>query len=252
MSLSRPIPPALSGALDAPLGPGELVWQGVEGGGAAPLLTPADLGAISWYNGDSIEDTAGVVTNWADTIGSADFSSVVGTPEVATGAGGARYIDFDGIGDRLDMGAAVAWVRPLTLAFLFRQDTTASNSYLLVNGATARGAIFVTSNDSMLINDGSADVSTGAGAVVDEAINKMIIVFPASGNNELIFNGVTYNSGLGIGSEIGELVWNLFGRNNGTNWTDGGAYDLAVFDKILSAGELASLDAYMNSIIAAA
>jgi hypothetical protein len=213
------------------------------------LSTPADLGATHWYNGDTIADTAGAVTNWADAVASLDFSAVAGDPQVGTGGGGAKYVEFDGTGDYISMGAAVAFTRPLTVGIVFRVNAFSGNDFLLT-ADSSRFLLISEIDEFLLVSDSTHDGQTANSSIVINAVNYAVVTFDEDASqNTIRLNGVEVTAADAAVGALPNAAWRIGAFTNGSSLFIGRTYDLSFFDSTRVAGaDLASLETYLADV----
>lgn len=215
---------------------------------SAPEVTPVTImgaNAVEWWRSDlGITIDTGVST-WHGQVAGIDFSQGTGVSQPTYNATGGPNstpsLLFDGSNDAL-AGTALARALPQTVWLIGRHITWTSNDSWINDTGVTLTVLQRTASVIIAMTAGSPGNNNG-GAALDQ-YRRVQAEFTNSVADRLLV-GSTSVTGANVGSTAG--VAPLLGRNSaGTTFGNVEICEVAFFNVVPSAGQLAELDTYVT------
>ena len=209
-------------------------------------LSPADIAGLTlWLDASdtsTITESGGSVSQWDDKSGNGyHVAQATAARQPTTGTrtiNSLNVIDFDGSSDYIDNGSLVL-TQPFTEFMVFQQDNV-DGIKTIRNSTNTQQAAFYTSNFAYGLQippnnatGGTADLLAHYATLIFDDTNSR---FDIDSTTVVTTTGTTGFNGVRLGAS-----------GAGTNRLDGVIGEHLIFDRALSAGEIAEVEAYLQS-----
>jgi hypothetical protein len=193
---------------------------------------------VAWYSANSIAAEEGdTVSTWDNLWGASDLTAA-GAPALHI-LNGQKYVQFDGVDDRMDADFGSTVDIPFTIAFVAKVPGNGP----VLGGSDNVTIDITTTAGNWQVHNGTA--LTGA-TVANTGIWQTVIiqVVPAA-DDTIRVDGVNLVGNAGASKNARRL--RLFSEDLGT-YNAGSIAELVKINAALTAGELTDLEAYLNTI----
>lgn len=237
-------------------------WSPVVTASTGAATLPIDMAnLLIWLrNGTGLYQDAAMTTPaahgdpvgaWADQSGNARHrtQSTGGNKPTASQVNSQLSVHFDATNDDL-RGASSLTLKPMTFFCLYTPDSFITGSKLLGTSVSSGLSIDVPAGADKfvrLVKAGVAAIASATVPLVLEEPNRIIVTYSASGAYSFYINGVLAGSGTSdyaispADPELGDTI--------GGQELEGLIGDWGIFGDVKTVGEIAILDAYLESLV---